>query len=34
MKIEGLTASDFPGIDTAKFNEWQALRIKQDRQSS
>ena len=31
MNIEELTASDFPGIDEAKFNEWKALKIKRKR---
>jgi len=31
MNIEELTASDFPGIDEAKFNEWKALKIKRSR---
>jgi len=29
-KTGDLTASDFPGIDEAKFNEWKALKIKKD----
>ena len=29
-KIGDLTASDFPGIDEAKFNEWKALKIKKN----
>jgi Flp pilus assembly protein TadB len=32
MKIKNLTASDFPGIDEAKFNEWKALRRKTNRE--
>ncbi len=32
MSIEELTASDFPGIDEAKFNEWKALKIKKKRE--
>jgi len=32
MKIKKLTASDFPGIDEAKFNEWKALKIKRNRE--
>jgi len=31
MRIENLTASDFPGIDEAKFNEWKALKLKDNR---
>ena len=31
-KIGDLTASDFPGIDGAKFNEWKALKIKKNRE--
>ena len=31
-KIGDLTASDFPGIDEAKFNEWKALKIKKNRE--
>jgi len=27
-----LTASDFPGIDEPKFNEWKALKIKRNRE--
>jgi hypothetical protein len=30
VKIGDLTASDFPGIDEAKFNEWKALKIKKN----
>ena len=30
MKIMELNASDFPGIDVAKFNEWKALKIKKN----
>jgi len=30
MNIKKLTASDFPGIDEAKFNEWKTLQIKTD----
>jgi hypothetical protein len=26
MDVKNLTASDFPGIDEAKFNEWKALQ--------
>ena len=32
MNIKELTASDFPGIDEAKFNEWKALKIKKNRE--
>ncbi len=32
VKIRDLTASDFPGIDEAKFIEWKALRIKRNRE--
>jgi Flp pilus assembly protein TadB len=32
VKIGDLTASDFPGIDEAKFNEWKALKIKKNRE--
>jgi uncharacterized membrane protein len=32
MNIKKLTASDFPGIDEAKFNEWKALSIKVNRE--
>jgi len=32
VKIGDLTASDFPGIDEAKFNEWKALQIKTNRE--
>jgi len=32
MNIKELTASDFPGIDEAKFNEWKALKIKRNRE--
>ena len=32
VKIGNLTASDFPGIDEAKFNEWKALKIKKNRE--
>jgi Flp pilus assembly protein TadB len=32
VKIGDLTASDFPGIDEAKFNEWKALKIKRNRE--
>ena len=31
-KIGDLTASDFPGIDEAKFNEWKAHKIKKNRE--
>ena len=31
VRIEDLIASDFPGIDEAKFNEWKALKIKRKR---
>jgi len=31
-KIGDLTASDFPGIDEDKFNEWKALKIKKNRE--
>ena len=30
--IKKLTASDFPGIDEPKFNEWKALKIKRNRE--
>ena len=30
--IKKLTASDFPGIDEPKFNEWKALKIKKNRE--
>lgn len=33
MKIDELSASDFPGIDGAKFNEWKALRLKNKRRA-
>jgi len=29
-KRGGLTASDFPGIDRAKFDEWKSLKIKRN----
>ncbi len=32
VKIGDLAASDFPGIDEAKFNEWKALKIKKNRE--
>ena len=32
MDIKELSASDFPGIDEAKFNEWKALKIIQNRE--
>jgi hypothetical protein len=32
VKIEDLTASDLPGIDEAKFNEWKALKIRSNRE--
>jgi Flp pilus assembly protein TadB len=32
VKIKNLTASDFPGIDEAKFNEWKARHIKLNRE--
>ena len=32
VKIGDLTASDFPGIDEAKFNEWKAHKIKKNRE--
>lgn len=32
MNVKNLTASDFPGIDEAKFNEWKALKIKRNRE--
>jgi len=32
MNIKELSASDFPGIDEAKFNEWKALKIKRNRE--
>ena len=32
VKIRNLTVSDFPGIDEAKFNEWKALHIKDNRE--
>ncbi len=31
MKIMELNASDFPGIDEAKFNEWKELKLKKNR---
>jgi Flp pilus assembly protein TadB len=31
-KIGDFMASDFPGIDEAKFNEWKALKIKRNRE--
>ena len=31
-KIGELMASDFPGIDEAKFNEWKALKIRRSRE--
>ncbi len=31
VKIGDLAASDFPGIDAAKFDEWKALKIKKNR---
>jgi len=34
VKIGELTASDFPGIDEAKFNEWKALKIKKNREQT
>jgi Flp pilus assembly protein TadB len=30
--IKKLAASDFPGIDEAKFNEWKTLKIKKNRE--
>jgi hypothetical protein len=32
VRIEDLTAYDFPGIDEAKFNEWKALRLRTNRE--
>jgi Flp pilus assembly protein TadB len=32
VNIEELRASDFPGIDEAKFNEWKGLKIKRNRE--
>lgn len=32
MNVKNLTAYDFPGIDEAKFNEWEALKIKRNRE--
>lgn len=32
MNVKELTASDFPGIDEAKFNAWKALKIKRNRE--
>jgi Flp pilus assembly protein TadB len=32
LKIGDLMASDFLGIDEAKFNEWKALKIKRNRE--
>jgi hypothetical protein len=32
LDIKKLTASDFPGIDEAKFNEWKALNIRANRE--
>ena len=31
MNIKDLAASDFPGIDPAKFEEWKTLQIKANR---
>lgn len=28
MRINKLSASDFPGIDEAKFNEWKVIKLK------
>jgi hypothetical protein len=28
MRIQDLTASDFPGIDSQKFEEWKALQLR------
>jgi hypothetical protein len=30
LKLKNLSASDFPGVDEAKFNEWKRLKIKSD----
>lgn len=32
VQIGDLSASDFPGIDEAKFDEWKALKIKKNRE--
>ncbi len=32
MNVKNLTASDFPGLDEAKFNEWKALKIRRNRE--
>ena len=32
VKIADVSASDFPGIDEAKFNEWRTLKIKKNRE--
>ena len=32
VPLKDLNASDFPGIDEAKFNEWKALRLKMSRE--
>jgi Flp pilus assembly protein TadB len=32
LRLKNLFASDFPGIDEAKFNEWTALKIKKNRE--
>ena len=32
MNVKNLSASDFPGIDEAKFNEWKTLKIKRNRE--
>jgi hypothetical protein len=31
MRIQDLVASDFPGIDQKKFDEWKALQIRANR---
>ncbi len=33
VKFKDLTASDFPGIDEAKFNEWKALGLRNKRRA-
>jgi len=32
VKMGDLTASDFPGIDEAQFDEWKSLKIKRNRE--
>ena len=31
MNVKELAASDFPGIEASKFEEWKALRLKEKR---